>query len=207
MKTRVLSIAAFVAGVMLVQAAQANVLYEYVGNTFHDPSGIYGSAFTTGDSISGTVEFSHLPAPGGSFGKTDVVAFSFSAGPLEITDTSPLLDEYELQFGFDESGNIQNWLVMLSTKKSDGPTDDRMFILTFSGDPQEDEPLSGFTAIDLVRFGPIDAPEDNAALSSARLTEEPGTWSVVPEPSAMALWMLAGVCGAALRMRCRRIAR
>ena len=185
MSIRALRFVAWAAGISFASLAYGNVIYTYQGNTF-DPSWIVGTAFTADDSVTGLVEFDSQPTPGGSFDASNVVAFSFAAGPVTITQSSLNLDLQDFSFQFDAFGNIQDWNVFVNTLRSDDPDDIYTEIATSTN--------------------VMDQPMDVAFIAVVPVTDEsiayrwdlPGTWSVVPEPSTLVLWLLASVAGASV---------
>ncbi len=83
-------------------SARASVIYDYVGNNFVSAF----SPITTSDQITGFVEFATAPTSGET-DKSDVSAFSFTAGPLTIDNTTDLNSGFS--FNFDSSLNVVNW--------------------------------------------------------------------------------------------------
>jgi hypothetical protein len=140
------------------------------------------------------VEFDSQPTPDGSLDETNVVAFSFTAGPVTIAHASPRLDMQRFDFRFDALGGIQDWNVAVYTLRSEDPNADIETEIVTST-----QGLALLTVDIAYRFDLSDVEESIAYRFNA-----PGTWSAVPEPSTIALWLLAGGCGLVLHRRSRR---
>ena len=80
-------------------SARASVIYDYGGNNFVSAF----SPITTSDQITGFVEFATAPTSGET-DKSNVSAFSFTAGPLTLASSSFLFADFS--FNFDSSLNI-----------------------------------------------------------------------------------------------------
>ena len=104
-----------------LERVHAGPIYNYVGQPFT----VTNSPFTTGDKITGFVEFASEPTPL-EFFKSDVVAFSFSAGPLTLTSSSNLFTAFS--FNFDVVGDILDWALIVQSGAGEpfAPPDDRI---------------------------------------------------------------------------------
>ncbi len=87
-------------------SARASVVYEYLGDHFETASG----TFSTTDRITGFVEFATAPTSG-EIDKSDVSAFSFTAGLLTIDSTNDQASGFS--FNFDTAFDIVNWGVVV----------------------------------------------------------------------------------------------
>lgn len=175
-------------------SAHATVIYNYTGNNFTSVV----SPFSTSDSLTGFVEFASAPDAGGETDKTDVIDYSFTAGPLTLTTiTAPFSD---FTFNFDSNGDITGWdVAMLSDTLA--PRRPRIRTCTNTGNQSAIETFVGCTV-----GGTYDEAVTASVLSFERaaIQADPGTWTaaaVVPIPAA--LWLfgsgLLGLIGVARR--------
>ena len=146
----------------------ATPIYDYVGNPFTSVA----SPFTTSDKITGFVEFGSAATPGELF-KSDVLAFSFSAGPLTLTSSDGLFTAFS--FNFDLSGNISNWGLVVKSGPGEpfGPPDDRIRSCNAPG---------ALVLVGIVGCGPATVSDDvNASgpVQSFNL-QTPGAWTMRP---------------------------
>ncbi len=116
-------IAAMIQLAVLAGAAKAAVIYDYESSTFFQE---VGSTFTTNDKITGFVELG-TPATINQIGKSDVVAFSFTASASGMNSLGPVtLDNNSdadtgFIFDFDASLNIVRWGVTVRARTEPFP--------------------------------------------------------------------------------------
>ena len=108
------------------------------------------------------------------------LSFSFTDQVQTFTSSEPL--SYTLEVGTDASGQIDNWNIYLQTGA--GTTLSPYNIL-----------ISNPTAGDIVHYDEVSGVQDDEAVSP-----NPGSWSVAPEPSSLAL-LSTGLLGAACLAR------
>ena len=171
----VLAIVAITA-MLSASPASASVIYNYVGNTFTEE---IGSTFTTADKITGFVEFGTEPTAAGHFDTSDVADFSFSAGPLTITDATDIFKFFSFDFDSNPTPQIINWAFFVQ--------------LAIDTDLQSCAPGTDFNC--LVTETRDVANDASSPLSSAANFDTAGTWtrspSPVPLPAALPLFLSA----------------
>jgi hypothetical protein len=179
---------------LLASPAFSSITYEYQGNNFDSAVG----EFTLLDSVSGFVTFASDPLPGQT-GKSDVIAFSFSAGPVTITDTSPSLAT-SFSFDFSPTLSIVAWEFGVQAEvfsASGGPGFENIWSRSVTG---RDFAVIG-DVLDYV-FGSL-----TSGLGSGGVGDS-GGWTIqstaaVPEVASAAVWALLSAA-ASLAMACRR---
>ena len=163
----------FCAIVALVLAApnsgRGDVVYNYTGNAFTDAVG----GFTTEDYVSASVTFDTTPSPNSTLDISNVVSFRISAGPLTFDNTMPDVFIFAGDFDFDASSRLASW-------RFDVIRDTVLDVGTYS-----------YPDLDVLDFG-----IDLVVLEHGQVSNAPGQWRAVPEPSAVALFAL-GFLGAA----------
>ena len=160
-------IATVVASILtFCHTARAAQVFQYTGEPFSTASAPY----TTSDFVSGTVEFSTPPVPLGSFDETDISDYSFTAGPLTLTPSTPSSTVFA-NFTFDAAGEIATWLITVT-----GSTPDTNLA-------QEESINTDWNGVDGDDYTDI----DNATAGQAFNELSPGVWQVIPEPSTVLL--------------------
>ncbi|QDT01598.1 hypothetical protein [Adhaeretor mobilis] len=168
---RIATVFAFLPVLLTGQVTPAAQVYEYVGQPFSTAS----SPFTTADFVTGFVEFATAPVPMGTFDETDIVDYSFSAGPLTLAPSTPS-SAASGTFTFNVDGEIESWL------------------FTVSGfAPGSDVTLGELINTDWngIDDGDDYAEIDDAGAGQAFNEQVPGTWNAIPEPSAGVCLLLA----------------
>ena len=202
-------------GALYCHGAGAGPIYTYQGNPLTNN---VSAPFSATDVITGFVEFATDPTAGET-GKSDVIDFSFSAGPLTITLADALHSRF--LFDFDASGAIVDWIAVAEGDTTGGTERDE--ISTWTLYPE----VTGATGtinygdnidqvcIDERALDPSVYPADDPVRDSTCFVgagshannDVPGTWSLavaaVPEPPvALLLGLgLAGAFGARARAR------
>jgi len=168
MKTQYSIAVLFLAIILMpVAAAQATLTYNYQGENF---TAFFdgGGGLNSSDFVSGFVTFGSEPTAD-EVGKSDVTAFSFAAGSLTMSPPAGT----SFSFDFDAGVNIVDWQVVIQTPappQFDG-TVGNIIVIDSAGD------LAGggtYLSDDVIPF-------------SYASNADPGTWSLVPEPSTLTL--------------------
>jgi hypothetical protein len=156
--------------------------YTYTGNDFTGFSTQGGETqqFNGADSVTGTLVFAAPLTADMSLTSVTPLSFSFTDQVQTFTSSEPL--SYTLEVGTDGSGQIDNWNIYLQTGA--GTTLSPYNIL-----------ISNPTAGDIVHYDEVSGVQDDEAVSP-----NPGSWSVTPEPSSLAL-LSTGLLGAACLAR------
>ena len=170
--SRILVAFAAVATLSAVPVAWGVTIFEYEGEPFTSVSG----PFSTSDSVAGFVEFSSMPLPLSSLDETDIVDYSFTAGPLTLTP-STLSSDVFANFTFDALGEIETWVITVSGQ--------------FPGtDATKDESINtDWNGIDGDDVAIID--DVTGGIAENALT--PGVWRPIPEPGTISLLGLGGM--------------
>jgi len=136
--------------------ADTTTTYDYTGSNFSTAIG----AYTTSDSVQGSITFSAPLADNLSDFSVSPESFSFTDGVQTITSsTTGVVDSFA--FSTNASGNISFWTIFV-----------------------ESSPQSYIFSVDGT------AEEGTTDVNDAAYTEIPGSWteaSPVPEPSTLAL--------------------
>ena len=183
MNWRVFSSLAITVMLAVASPSRAEFRYAYAGNPFTVE---VGDGFTLDDFVSGYVDFDIRPAEGNS---PNVVAFSFTAGPVTISDTTTGLYIDQLLFDFDAVGGVTGWNASVQMLVDGYPSNLKAQIITSWTPPSEGIDGEG---IDVVFLAHSPFPPDS---SLAQNRDWPGTWTPVPEPSTVTLWSLCGGVG------------
>jgi hypothetical protein len=174
-----LTILLFSSVMLLAPQCNAGIIYQYVGKSFET---VTGPPLTTLDRVSGLVEFATNPLPLES-GKSDVIAYLFSAGLAQISDATAGQVPPIFSFDFDALGRISNWQVIVATN---GPG----------------SPMVEIASIHIEKLGSWDDHIWNVAFG-VNATES-GVWTVVSEPPSVFVW-LAALPGIVLMWRQRHV--
>ena len=192
-----------VAGFALVAffstSASAATFYSYVGKEFTtvtDSTPPLGATFSTGDFVAVSLEFASPLSP--NLVDSDVTAlllsFTAQAGTLELTDANAVLVE-DLTVTTDGAGEIVGWVFNTFQPPPYVVGQEYGQILTSSGTQ------------DLALLRNCQTLFDSSCISSddrGNVLFDPGTWSLVPEPST-ALLLATGLVGLAAQGRKRRL--
>lgn len=183
-KTAVLCLAA---SFSLADAAHGDAIYEYTGDNFTFAGPGYEALLST--SITGSLALSSALAPNLTAYNAlpDVTGFSLLVGGTPLGSLLPgPVTLGTATVTTDGSGNIVEWAVVASS--TDGIEVLGLFICN--------HPTStltcglGFDAVDLL----VDSGFSELSDAVAYNLDSPGTWSIVPEPSSVALVAL-GIAG------------
>ena len=172
--------------VLFAGQASAIATYTYTGNNFTDivdsdpPAGTY----TTAMSVTGSFTVAAVLAP--NLANQDItlsiLSFSFSDGRQTFTDTTALPEKLFL-VSTDAVGSITDWLIVLRTSTV-FPFDEVTTHTVAVGVAD-----TGFISVSIV------LPGDSGGNSN-----DPGTWTLVPEPSTVLL-LVSGLAALAVRRR------
>lgn len=155
----------------------ADVIYKYAGNPFTTAT----SPYTTSDFVFGTIELSSILLPNLNEAPIQLTAFSFSDGVQTLTSASLPIPTDSL-VSTDASGAIASfWRFEFGGKNPDAPV-----IQTLNGVP-------GLMTQDEGRLGNLTMGASIGANSN-----DPGVWTLVPEPSPIIL-VTTGIVGLAVR--------
>jgi len=166
----------------ITSPATADVIYQYTGNPFTTVA----SPYTTRDFVSGTIELSSILPPNLKQAPIQVNAFRFGDGVQTLTSANLGLPTDSL-VSTDGSGAIAGfWEFVFGGRNPEAPIIQTLNAFQgMQGPVTQDEGRLG----NLAMGAPIGAN-----------TNDPGVWTLVPEPST-ALLLASGVVGLAVRRR------
>src|SRR5271157_4794683 len=166
----------------IASPATADVIYQYIGNPFTTVT----SPYTTSEFVSGTIELSSVLPPNLNQAPTQVNAFSFSDGVQTLTSATLGLPTDSL-VSTDGSGTIVGfWEFVFGGSNPEAP-----IIQTLNAFPGMQGPVTQ----DEERLGNLAMGEPIGAN-----TNNPGVWTLVPEPCTM-ICVATGIVGLAVRRR------
>jgi|SRR5215469_5981002 len=187
MSTRALVIALLL--LLWVAPSSATVTYEYQGNpftTFSAPSGS-SNPWTTSDFVSGSFTLPNALPANLSDKQITTAALNFTDGVN--TYSYPALSGVPFNVSTDASGGITNWFIQFNVVLAPGvPLMSLGTCHALCGTSSDGDSVDTLLG---VQVGFASASNNN-----------PGTWSIVPEPSTLALSSLPLlIFGAAVRRR------
>jgi len=166
----------------IASPATADVIYQYIGNPFTTVT----SPYTTSEFVSGTIELSSVLPPNLNQAPIQVNAFSFSDGVQTLTSATLGLPTDSL-VSTDGSGTIVGfWEFVFGGSNPEAP-----IIQTLNAFPGMQGPVTQ----DEERLGNLAMGEPIGAN-----TNNPGVWTLVPEPCTM-ICVATGIVGLAVRRR------
>jgi len=194
--SRVLSVPvlALLAAILTPVSANGGLIYSYSGPTYDFINN--GTDLTLSDNVTALITFSTEPTANET-GKSDVDTFSFTSGPVTITDSSPSLTT-SFSFDFDGSLSIVDWMVGVQAEvfaAGDGLEN----IITIAD--QLDLTAIGDSAADVFAVGSFGAGDSTGQTSGVDVSEQ--QWTAVPEPSSLLLLGIACLTGIG-RSSCRK---
>lgn len=169
----------------------ANTIYQYVGETFETindftpPAGTY----TTAMSVTGQVELAAALAPNLNLGDPGVLSYSFYDGRSTLTQANSTI---VIGFGTDSQGAITEWIIRIN---AGDPNGDQEQIQTNFFDIN-DTIISVDNGQISICVAPNNGGCDQHQGDLGGVSNNPGTWAVVPEPSTALLFM-SGLIGVA----------
>jgi len=187
--------------VTLANTAQANMIYQYTGNTFDTISDTTppASSFTTSMSVTGSFTVSLALSP---MGLTDisgsVLAYSFSDGRSVLNETNSQIAAFMV--GTDGNGQIDTWWITVMEPDSYSGVGDQRVLISTQNDPGQSVTDWGWL---YECFVPLGGTSCAANLDYGENTFNPGSWSTVPVPAAAWLFGsgLLGLVGLARRKK------
>jgi len=196
---RVLAASCLALSLAIASGASAATIYQYTGNTYTvtiDNTPPAGTTYTTSMSVSGS--FTTAVALAANMPLTDISAsillYSFDDGANTLTQSnSTLFGAFSV--ATDGGGNISLWQFTANSgpplPSTGGPGDQRMLISSAdTGVFQLDRGiLQECTAVSGTSCGSVFS-------DLGQVSNSPGAWSIVPEPST-ALLLGAGLIGIA----------
>jgi hypothetical protein len=166
--------------------AQAVTIYDYQSNNFtstwltcsFSPCSSPPNQWDTSDSLVATITFSTTPSAGATldWASGDLSAFSISAGTAPgntwtITPQTVNVNISQLSFTFNNALNIVNWNISVSDPNTAGAPGWNSLVLGS---------LPTFDGATLNCFGSLCPVQ-------AGVSNNPGVWALVPEPSTAVL--------------------
>jgi hypothetical protein len=175
---------------VLSPPAWADVIYTYTGNDLTDVQAPY----TTADKVTATITLASPLGPGLSLADVtpNLVALTMSDGvqTLDLANPGPGVPSIGAFFSTDAAGNITEWSVCVCTSNQVNPT-------TNVGVGISTSSRSNGNSDD---GGSILGPPPNYVFGGD-VFNNPGVWTLVPEPDTMALLAMGLVAMAGLTRR------
>jgi hypothetical protein len=181
--------------VSLSAPAGAVAIYTYTGNTFESVGRWPMPPYTTTDRVTATMTLTGPLGPdlSGFDATPNLVALSMSDGhqTLDLTNPGPGVPAIIATFFTDAAGNITGWIARVGTFITVGPTKDVLF---FGISTQS---FPGSQIIDTVAQT---VPPFTSDLD-AFVQNDPGVWTLIPEPGTVTLLALGLAAMAGVRRR------
>jgi hypothetical protein len=176
--------------------AWADVTYVYTGNTYRNSgspnfAGGFSPPYTAADYVTATLTLKNeIGANQTAFFVpfSDIVVFTMSDGVQTLDVFSPQLYAEGANFATDSFGNITQWSVLLETSIPGPPglkplTASVLTSKGFGNTPPWTADDSGWFSY----VGTIPGYGEYVFQPTGEVLNDPGTWTVVPEPSSVAL--------------------
>ena len=190
---RVILLALAVIG-MYVSNASASIVYSYLGNNFDhiiDSTPPAGTTYDTSMFVEGSFTTQTILGPSMPMTPINglIQSFSFSDGFTELTNVNTTSSDIEV--ATDSSGAIIQWDINLNIDSFSYIIGDQSFQIQSVN--QSADVFDSGRLSEIINVSP-DGLSVTGQYDEGKITNNPGTWSVVPIPSA--LWLLgSGLIG------------
>ena len=201
MTIRILALFCVVLSLALASVAMAMTTYEYSGNNYLvilDNTPPAGTTYTTAMSVDGS--FTLASSLASNLAITDirasVLAYSFTDGAHTLTETNSTILDFRI--ATDGTGTISDWSLIFEDRPPLGPGDsagDQSVVITTATASATVEDAAALRECSGVAGG-VGGTCGQVGQDSGSIRNNPGSWTLIPEPSAALLFALGlGVVG------------
>ena len=200
-KQRLISVISAILFTFISAPAFASYIYNYTGNNYSliiDSDPLIGPTYDTSMNVTGMIKLAAPLGPNLTLQDVSPISYSFNDGVQTLTENSINVVTEIFEFSTDGSGIITLWNVDIRTNHPSnvGETDTQKIITTTASGVSDIGGVETCITYDIDRDRCATITDDRGFNRN-----NPGTWAVVPIPSA--LWLfgsgLLGLIGIARR--------